>query len=79
MINNTNSKNQRLGSAFDDLDLRLFGQQVGDMSPDLAKSVGDARYASQDPFVDRSNAIINHCIYLHIYKYMTVQVLKQTL
>ena len=46
------SNNQRLRSAFDDLDPRLFAKLV--MMPSApAKSAGDARYASQDPFVDR--------------------------
>ena len=47
---------QRLGSAFDDLDPRLFATLVMMLSTP-AKSAGDASYASQDPFVDRSTVM----------------------
>ena len=44
-INIITSNNQRLGSAFDDLDPRLFAKLVR-MSSVAPKSTGDARYAS---------------------------------
>ena len=46
------SNSERLGSGFDDLAPGLFAKLMI-MSSAPAKSAGDARYASQDPFVDR--------------------------
>ena len=45
------SSNQRLGSV---LDVTWFSPKLMMMSSAPEKTVGDARYTSQDPFVDRS-------------------------
>ena len=51
VIRSTTSSNQRLGSAFDDLDPRLSLFVMS--SAPAKKSVGDARCASQDPSTQR--------------------------
>ena len=54
------SNNQRLGSAFDDLDPSLFLLcQVVMMSSAPVKSAADARYASQDLFIQ---SMLSHTI-----------------
>ena len=52
------SKNQRLGSGFNDLDPGLFAKLVM-MSSAPAKYAGNARYMSQDPSVDQSTVPYN--------------------
>ena len=57
-----------LGSAFDDLDPRLSLRcQVGDMSSAPAKSVGDARYASQDPFIQSMMSQLQSVLGVHSF------------
>ena len=54
--NQGTSNNQRLGSAFNDLNSRVsLLYQVGDDVIPPCKSAGDARYVPQDPFIHACN------------------------